>query len=119
MVNKLQALRAKPESLEVIEGLNLDIKSMTFPETAHFAELADSKKTEDALNYLLFVTLRKAIPTKEENQDEGMTDEEIKAEVEVMDGMRAMKIVKKVQEMSGIGADSKKLEATENPPENK
>jgi len=119
-MNRLNALRAKGAKFD-IRGVEIDVKSMTFPETTHFAELADEKKTGKALDYMLYVTLRKGIPTVEEDAENGMTDDELRAEINVMDGMAAMEIVKKVQEVSGIssGESEKKDLANEIPPKSK
>jgi len=119
-MNKLSRLRAKSEEHD-FGGLKLNIKSMTFPETSHFAELADNKKTAEALDYLLFVTLRKAMSTKEVDPVDGMTDDEIKEEVKLMDGKTALNIVKKVQEVSGLtdGTEEKKDLVNDNPQKTK
>jgi len=118
-MNKLKALRAKSESLEIFEGYNIDITGLTFPELTDFAELADANKPKEALNHILYVTIRKAFPKKEVDEENGMTDEEIKEEVRLMDGIKAMKIVRVVQKLSGIGVDEKKGLVNELPLENK
>ena len=118
-MNKLKALRAKSENLEIFEGYNMDITGLTFPELTDFAELADANKPKEALNHILYVTIRKAFPKKEVDEENGMTDEEIKEEVRLMDGIKAMKIVRVVQKLSGIGVDEKKGLVNELPLENK
>ena len=58
---------------------------------------------------MLFVTLRKAISTKEENPSEGMTDDEIREETKHMASGVALDLIRYVKEISNIpGEDPKK-----------
>lgn len=112
-MNRLEQLRAKSKTYD-IDGVEFKIKSLTFPELADFSELIDNKDNKKALDFLLFSALRKSIETKTKDPINGMSDEEIKLEIESMDGMTAMKLVKAIQEVSGLAEDKvKKLTANE------
>ena len=117
-MNKLQALRSKAEKQD-IDGVELDIKSLTFPELTELAEMMEKKENKAAFNYILFTTLRKSIPKKELNPENGMTDQEIKDEINLMDGNKAMKIVQATQKISGLDSTQKKEGADSHPQNNK
>ena len=110
MGNRLEKFRAKSKEFTLSgDDKPLTISGLTFPELADFATLVEDKKTKDALNFLLFRTLRKALPTKEENPAEGITDDEVRNEMSKMASGIALELIKYVKEISNIpGEDPKK-----------
>jgi len=106
MKNKLNALMAKKGKLiipaeKTTDGklFDIELQGLSFPDLAKFATFSENKDTEGATNFLLYTTLRKAIPSTGE---EGLTDEDLKKSIDEMDGMLASEIVKKVMELSGM-----------------
>jgi len=119
MTNKLDKLRAKSE-VRNFNGLELKLYGLTFKELCDFASFVDKKDVNGAFDFLLFSAIRKAFPTKDEDSENGMSDEEIKKEMEDIDGKTGMDIVKVIQEISGIGEEGLKKEgATESLPNKK
>ena len=115
MENRLSRFRAKSQDV-ILKGDDkpLAIKGLSFPELTEFAQYMERKDTNGALNYLLFSTLRKAIPKEGEN---ALTDEQIKEEINNMDASVAMDIIDKVRNVSGISTeeDKKKEDTLVNP----
>ena len=102
-MNRLEKFRTKSKDLK-IEGhdVTLKIEGLAFPELAEFGQLVDEKKTVKALDYMLYVTLRKAVPTKEEDSKEGMDDESIRDEIKKMDGKVALQLIDCIKEVSNL-----------------
>lgn len=110
-MSRLSKLKAKKGEVTLSDNEPLVVKGLTFPELTNFAEFAEKKETKGALNYLLEVTLRKAFPTKEEDPENGMTDQEILDDIKELNGDDSFLIIQKVQDLSNLGGDKKK-EAT-------
>ena len=103
MTNRLARFRAKTESIKLKnDDEPIDIQGLTFPELAEFGELIENKKTKEALNYLLYSTLRKSVPTKKVNPEDGMDDEEVREEIKKMDSGKAMEIINAVKKVSNL-----------------
>ena len=109
MRNKLQALMARKKKLVIPaektttgEPFEIDLKGLTFPELTKFAAMAEDKDYEGAINLLLYTTLRKSIPTKEKDAENGLSDDELKETIKEMDGLLASEIVSAVMETSGM-----------------
>lgn len=115
MRNKLAALMAKKDKVVIPaektrngEVFELEVTGLTFPELTTFSTLAEKDKNEEAINLLLFSTLRKAIPTVELDKENGLSNEDIKEFIKNMDGFLASEIVKKVMELSGMDVKTPK-----------
>jgi hypothetical protein len=109
--NKLAALTARKEKLIIPsdktpdkEILDVDIKGLSFKELAKFSHYAENNDTEGAINYALFITLRKSIPKE---GDLGLNDEELKKLVDELDAGIGTEIIKKVMELSGLETPKK------------
>ena len=50
----------------------------------------------------VYVTLRKSIPTKEEDPAKGMSDDDIRDEIEHMDAGTSLEIIKVVKRVSNL-----------------
>ena len=87
------------------EVFDIDLSGLTFPDLAKFADYSEKKDTEGATNFLLYTSLRKAIP---KDGEEGLSDNDLKNFVIEMDGQLASEIVKKVMELSGMEAPAPK-----------
>ncbi len=103
-IDTLSALRAKKKEVD-INGVKLDLQSLTYPELIDFAELADQKRLKEAYDLLLFKALRKAFPTVEQDPQDGSTDEQVRETMENLDGLAAMQIIKEITKLSGIASD--------------
>lgn len=98
--DKLKALRAKSEVFRVPDTeLDLTLTGLTFSEVAEMAELAEKLGNNKTADFLLKISIRKAIPTEGED---AMTDKEVDELVTTLGAKQAADILQKVQELSGI-----------------
>jgi len=112
MKNKLAALMAKKDKVVIPaektrtgEIFELEIKGLSFKDLTKLAVFAENNQTEEAINYILFSTLRKTIPTKETDAEIGLSDDELQSLINDLDGSIASEIIKKVTELSGLEAN--------------
>lgn len=96
----LNALKTKSKEIQ-IEDLTLKIEGLTFPELSEFLQIGERDK-HAASNYILKVTLRKAIPSSE------LTDAEFEVLVKELSSQASLKIVQTAVELSGLSGDEKK-----------
>lgn len=82
-----------------INGIDVEVKTLTFPELTKFAELLESKKIEEATNYILFTSLRKTV---------NGTDEEIKQFINELEASSTVELLREIQKASGIKMDDDK-----------
>lgn len=95
MKRDLSRLIVKSEKVNV-EGIEMEIKGLKFPELVKFAKLADGKDYEKISNFLLTTALRNAL------KDEEMSDEEINDLVNNISSKAALKIINTVRKLSGL-----------------
>ena len=85
--------KLESESRKVnIEGLEIEVHGLTFPELAHLAPHMDRKNTEYVLNYIAKKTLNKSFPKWD--------DKEINTFLEKVNPKHLVTIVSTVKEMS-------------------
>lgn len=110
MTNRLSRFRAKSKEIKLSEDDDpLTIKGLTFSELADFSQFVEKGNIKGALELMLFVTLRKALPT--EGAD-AVSDNDIKEEIRLMDSSVALKVVDSVRELSGISLPEDKKKDT-------
>lgn len=107
--NNLKKLRAKSEEYTIPDtDITLELRGLSFNELADLAEFGDRKDSKGALNYVLYSAIRRAVPKEDVKNDagevieEGATDEEVQELIASIDSQIANKIIKKVQDLSGI-----------------
>lgn len=104
-------MKAKKETvtLELGDGeeFGISLSALTFNELTELAMFSDNRDTKGAMNYLLSTSLRKALPKEGED---AVSDEEISELISDMDGGLAAKIIRNVQELSGLSDDDSKKE---------
>lgn len=120
MRNRLAALMAKKNKISISADktrdgkvFDLEIQGLNFKGMTKLAAMAEKNDTEGAINFLLFSTLRKALP--KEGEENGISDKELQESIDNLDGSIASEIVRKVMEISGIEASvpKKDLEVVE------
>jgi len=120
MKNRLAALMAKKNKISISADktrdgkvFDLEIQGLNFKGMTKLAAMAEKNDTEGAINFLLFSTLRKALP--KEGEENGISDKELQESIDNLDGSIASEIVRKVMEISGIEASvpKKDLEVVE------
>lgn len=97
----LNALKTKSKEIQ-IEDLTIQVHGLTFPELSEFLQIGERDK-HAASNYLLRVSLRKAIPATE------LSDVEFEQLVKELSSQASLKIVQTTVELSGLNDDAKKL----------
>lgn len=97
-MSKLSKLRGDAEKL-VHGDTELMIKPLSFKQFTHVMELYDKKENTKALEYLIFNSMRKAIPS---DGEEGIDDVGLQAEIDELDPRFVMKAVKVIQSVNGL-----------------
>ncbi len=109
MKEKLKKLQAKSENYTIPElELTLPIQGLSFSELVELVEFGEKKDVKGSANYMLYVTLRKALPKVGE---EAVSDEEVREIVGTLDGSHGAELLRRVQKLSGLEvkeADEKK-----------
>jgi len=101
-INKLEA---KSETINIM-GQDMIINSLTVPELMEFMKIAEKQDISLATEFLAFTALRHNIPIKNEETNEGMTNDEIKDFVNKKLSSKALlKIITKARLVSGLSDD--------------
>lgn len=95
-MSRLSSLRAKPVKC-LFNGVEMELSSLTVEEMASMAELQSKNGIREAVKYLIFTSVKKAIPDA--------TDDEINN----MDQITFNEIMNKLLELNGL---AKKKEET-------
>jgi len=103
MNEKWRKLTVKSEPLKINDEIDIQLSGLRFKELGQLAEYQQRKDYSGALNYLLFCSLRKAIPSLEQNSTDGMNDADINELIDNLSAEVATKILEKVHELSGLG----------------
>lgn len=98
-MRNLEKLRVKNKEVE-IEGEKFKLYGLSFPELAKFAALIDKQGTEEGVNHLLKISLRKSV-TKEEVPNDKF-DEFING----LSSSSAVKVINAVKELSGLDQEA-------------
>lgn len=105
MYDKWKRLTVKSEQFKINDELAIPVKGLSFKEMGHLAGFQDKRDFEGAMDYILFVTMRKGIPR---DGPEAMTDDQIREIMESLSGDVGFSLVQKVQELTGLaGKDVK------------
>ncbi len=106
--DQLAQLQAKTEDYTIkrngSEIITLKLQGISFPELTEVATYADNDDTKGLMNYLLFQTLRKSLPTQGED---GMTDVDVREMITTLDSSVGAEILKRARELSGLEGDEK------------
>lgn len=101
-INKLEA---KSEIVNVM-GQDMEINPLTVPELMEFMKLAEKKDVALATQFLAFSAIRSNVPTKNEETNEGMTDNEIKDFInKKLNSKALLKIITAARNVSGLSDD--------------
>jgi aminopeptidase N len=101
MNEKWKKLAVKTEIIQLTEDISIPVSGLSFKELGRLAQFQDSRDFEGAMDYLLYVTLRKSIP-----QDE-MNEEELRVFLTQISGEKGAMVAKKVQELTGLSTPEK------------
>jgi len=101
----IRKLEAKITDIDV-NGEKIKVESLTMPELIDFMKISESKDIKKATHFLVFSVLRKNIPIKNEDTNEGMLDDEIHYFIDnKLTSKAILKILTEVRKVSGLGED--------------
>ena len=108
-MSKLSQLRGDSQTIK-IKDIEIEIKPMSFKEFTLAMELYDNKKNIDAMEYLIFTTLKKIIE-KEDGVSSAEYEINLKKEIAEMPPKYAIEILTEIQKVNGLsGEGSEKKE---------
>lgn len=103
-MSKLNQLRGDSGKVK-IDKIEIEIKPLSFKEFTRAMELYDEKKNIEAMEYLLFATMKKSV------MEEGETEDNLKEEIAEMPPRHAIKILEEIQKVNGLdGSSNNELE---------
>lgn len=97
--------RLRIKSKEVsIDGVPLKLYGLTFPELSEMVSLLEKQKTQEGMQYLLKISLRKSIPESE------MNTADFEDFVKNISSESALQIIQTVKDISGLRDVEKKVQ---------
>lgn len=105
MNEKWRKLTVKTELVQISDELAVTLSGLSFKELGRLAGYQDRKDFEGAMSFILFTSLRKALP---HDGPDAASDEEIQNLIETFSGDVGAKIVQKVQELTGLSSPNEK-----------
>lgn len=104
-ISDLHKLRACVRKVN-INGMDVEVKSLTFTELSKFAELLEQKKNDEAIEYMLLTSLRKTMVVNEGGNTRVANDNEIKEFINELEASSTVELIKEIQRASGIKIDA-------------
>lgn len=73
----LKDLRAKPDTITLSNGLELEVYSMSVSDSAEYAQLLSEKKLSEAMKFLIFTTVKRALPEASDEDIDFLNKEDV------------------------------------------
>jgi len=108
-MSRIKALKGKTDNI-IVGDFTIKVKSLSFPKLLEFSELSEQnqKVDKELIQSVVFDCLRDSLPTRKEDKENGFNDEEVQIELDAIDSAIALKVFKRVLELSGLGEEKEK-----------
>lgn len=73
----LKDLRAKPDTITLSNGMELDVYSLSLSKAADYAELLQKEKFSEAMKFIVIETVMRALPNATEEDIEFINKEDL------------------------------------------
>lgn len=101
MNEKWKKLTVKEESIKLSDEITINVTGLTFKELGKLAEFNDNQDFIGASGFILYNSIRKAVPVEE------LPNEELVNTIDTLSAETANLIITKVMELSGFKTSTK------------